>query len=263
LKDKQQNTMTEFFKTISASEVKTTYINLTDNNKKTYGKDFPASGTELCIIDEAGTEFSAKKHGSNQLWSNISKWFVSKNIQPGTFVKISYDATENRNGKPVIHIEIQNQVSNIPNITVEEENETFTSEISFEFEKQLESFLKDNLTAIERELTIYTDEDGNEGKQYVTDVGIIDLLCLDKNKDFVVIELKKKRTSDIVVGQVLRYMGWLNQNLNKEKKVRGLIITPELDDKLEYAASMVSSIQVKYYRINLEFVTKQDIEKKQ
>jgi len=256
--------MTEFFKTISAAEVKTTYINLTDNAKQTYGKFLPAAGTELCIIDELGQEYSASKHGNNQLWSGISKWFISKNIQPGTFVKISYEPTERKNNKPVLHIEIQNQQSNIPTVTTSEESEDeySTSEISFEFEKQLESFLKDNLTAIERELTIFTDTEGNLGKQYVTDVGIIDLLCLDRNKDFVVIELKKKRTSDIVVGQVLRYMGWVNENLNTGKKVRGLIITPELDEKLEYAASMVTDIQVKYYRVKLEFVTKQDLENK-
>lgn len=58
---------------------------------------------------------------------------------------------------------------------------------------------------------------------------------------------------------MLRYMGWVNQNLNNGKNVRGLVITPELDDKLEYAASMVPNIQVKYYRINLEFISKQDV----
>ena len=259
--------MTEFFKTISASEIKTFYINLTDNNKETYGRYFPNAGTELCIIDEENRESNATKHGNNQLWGNIRQWFISKNVQPGAFVKISYDPVEMKNNKPVVRIEIQNQQVSLPinpliPVNAEIENEYSSSEISFEFEKQLENFLKDNLTAIERELVIFTDREGNLGKQYVTDVGIIDLLCTDKNNDFVVIELKKKRTSDIVVGQVLRYMGWVNQNINKDKKVRGLIITPELDDKLEYAASMVPDIQVKYYRIKLEFVAKQDIEKK-
>ena len=257
--------MTEFFKTISPAEVKTTYLNLTDNNKVTYGQEFPPAKTELCIVDEFGGEFSATKHGSNQLWSNIRQWFTAKNIQAGTFIKITYDQTEpKRNNKPVVHIEIQNLQGNIPNIpaTAEEENEYTTSVISFEFEKQLENFLKDNLAAIEKDLTIFVDEDNNSGQQYLTDIGNIDLLCLDKNQNFVIIELKKKRTSDIVVGQVLRYMGWVSQNLNKGKTVRGLIITPALDDKLEYAASMVPNIQVKYYRIKLEFVTKDDIENK-
>ena len=87
-------------------------------------------------------------------------------------------------------------------------------------------------------------------------------MCTDENKDFVVIELKRVKSSDDAVGQVLRYMGWVDQNLNqnKDKKVRGLIITPEIDNKLEYAASMVPNIQVKYYRIKLEFVTKDDLE---
>lgn len=258
----------EFFKTISASEVKTTYINLTDNQKNTYGKNFPKAGTELCIIDENGNEFSGTKHGNNQLWSNIRQWFISKNIQPNTFIKISHDQTEFKNGKPVVRIEIQNQQT-IPIIQTtsilqseEIDSEYSSTEISFEFEKQLENFLKDNLFAIEKGLKVYVDNNRNNGKQYVTDVGIIDLLCTDKNNDFVVIELKKKRTSDIVVGQVLRYMGWINENLNTDKKVRGIIITPEIDTKLDYAASMVPDIQVKYYKIKLEFVTKDEMDPK-
>jgi hypothetical protein len=63
--------------------------------------------TKLCIIDEAGNEFSASKRGVNQIWGSISKWFKEKNIKPGTKVKISYDKAESRNGAPVIRIEVQ------------------------------------------------------------------------------------------------------------------------------------------------------------
>ena len=258
--------MLEFFKTISDSEVNTKYINLTDTENKTYGNEFPVKGTRLCIIDEAGQEFSASKHGNNQLWGNLRTWFESKNIQPGTFVKINYDSAEMVNNKPVVHIEIQNQQivqtpTNSPDNT-EIESDYSIAEISFEFEKQLENFLKDNLFSIESDLTIFIDNEGHDGRQYPTDVGKIDLLCIDKNNDFVIIELKKKQTSDIAVGQILRYMGWVDQNLNIDKKVRGIIITPEIDERLEYASSMIPILQVKYYRVRLEFITKADLENK-
>jgi hypothetical protein len=256
--------MIEFFKTISASEINTRYINLTDNRGNTWGRNFPENGTRLCIIDEKGQEFSTTKHGNNQLWGNLVTWFVQRNIQPETLVKIIYDPTEIRNERPVVHIEIQNpQLVNItPDNTDTEEIESDNSsiEISIEFEKQLENFLKDNLNSIENRLRIFKDNEGHDGQQYPTDVGRIDLLCIDENNDFVIIELKKKRTSDVAVGQILRYMGWVNQNLNKEKKVRGIIITPEIDVQLEFAASMVPNVQVKYYRIRLDFITKADLE---
>jgi hypothetical protein len=257
--------MIEFFRTISASEVNAKYINLTDNQKKYYGKDFPVAGTRLCIMDELGQEFSTTKHGANQLWGNIRKLFESKNIQSGTLLKITYDPAEFKNSTPIVHIEINQQIVQTPIYShddTENEPDYSIAEISFEFEKQLENFLIDNLFAIESNLTIFIDNEGNEGQQYPTDAGTIDLLCTDKNKDYVIIELKKRRTSDKVVGQILRYMGWVNQNINKDKKVRGIIITPELDDNLEYAASMVPNIQVKYYRIRLDFITKADLENK-
>lgn len=218
--------MIEFYKTISPSEVGSTYLNLTDNNKKTYGKDFPESHTKLSIIDKNGIEYNATKHGKNQIWGNIKSWFNTKNIQPGTLVKINYNNEEIKEGKNDVHIEIQNNQINVQHVSDIKEDDYSTIEISFEFEKQLESFLRDNLTSIESGLRIYTDSDGNLGKQYVTDVGIIDLLCIDNSENFVVIELKKKSTSDIVVGQILRYMGWVKQNLNNDKEVRGIIITP-------------------------------------
>ena len=254
--------MVEFYKIISESEVVSLYINLTDIQRKTYGKHFPKKGTKLCIIDEAGDKYSATKHGDNQLW-NMYNWFSRKNVQPGTFVKISYDSKDFIDNKPVVYIEIQGQPTpSCRTISSQSDNNDSEHTITFEFEKQLENFLKNNLKAIEKGLKIYIDENKNHGQQYVTDAGKIDLLCTDENKDFVVIELKRVKSSDDAVGQVLRYMGWVDQNLNqnKDKKVRGLIITPEIDNKLEYAASMVPNIQVKYYRIKLEFVTKDDLE---
>jgi RecB family endonuclease NucS len=55
-------------------------------------------------------------------------------------------------------------------------------------------------------------------------VGIIDLLALDKNRDFVVIELKAGRAGDSACGQILGYMSWVRKELAGEKKVRGMIV---------------------------------------
>ena len=70
----------------------------------------------------------------------------------------------------------------------------------------------------------------------------------------VVIELKKGRESDRVVGQTLRYMGWVAENLCPEgEDVKGLIICREVDERLEFALKMVQSmIQVKRYSVSFQ-----------
>ena len=65
-------------------------------------------------------------------------------------------------------------------------------------------------------------------------------------KTFVVMELKKGKSSDQVIGQTLRYMGWVKENLTinayKEYDVRGIIISKEIDKNLEYAIRMLPKI---------------------
>jgi len=80
-------------------------------------------------------------------------------------------------------------------------------------------------------------EEGLEliGNQYQTPVGRIDVLCRDKNQNFVVVELKKDMGSYNVVGQIQKYMAWINENLAEGKQVRGIIVVKKYDKDLEYA----------------------------
>lgn len=98
---------------------------------------------------------------------------------------------------------------------------------------------------------IYKDSEGNDGQQYDTDIGRIDILAFErKSKSFVVIELKKGRTSDEVVGQILRYMGWVKTKLcSNNEGVKGLIICRDPDSKLSYALQMTRDIDVRYYSV--------------
>jgi len=69
-------------------------------------------------------------------------------------------------------------------------------------------------------------------------VGRTDLICRDKDNNFVVLELKAVHASDYVVGQILRYMGYIRENWAMEQglKVKGIIITPSYDEQLRLAA---------------------------
>jgi restriction system protein len=126
----------------------------------------------------------------------------------------------------------------------------------FVLEKYLEDFIVSNFRSIFKgDLEIYEDEEGNEGQQYHTDeIGTIDILAKDPKKNsFVVIELKKGRTSDRVVGQTLRYMGWVKKNLCTDgETVKGLIVCRDHDPKLSYALEMMKEIDVRYYTVSFK-----------
>jgi len=75
-------------------------------------------------------------------------------------------------------------------------------------------------------------------------------------KEFVVIELKKGRSSDVVIGQILRYMGWVKEHLAVNDydhyDVRGIVISKEKDDRLEYALKMLPKVNVFLYSVSFE-----------
>lgn len=80
----------------------------------------------------------------------------------------------------------------------------------FALEKHLEEFLVQNWhqTELGIKYNIYEEEGELVGQQYPTDTGPIDILAISKDKtELLVVELKKGRASDAVIGQIQRYMG--------------------------------------------------------
>lgn len=116
---------------------------------------------------------------------------------------------------------------------------------SVTLEKDLKEYLAKNPHVIEKGLKLI-------GKEFPTqEVGNIDLLLSDKKGYDVVVELKKDRESDNVVGQICRYMGWVIKN--RKKKTRGIIVVSEPDPKLEYAiVPLRDVIKLKYYRVRFD-----------
>jgi hypothetical protein len=127
-------------------------------------------------------------------------------------------------------------------------------EQTFYLEKYLQEFLFTNWErlALGKEWTIYSgDGDKEAGFEFPTDIGRIDLLAKHVNEPrWLVIELKRNQTSDDTVGQVLRYMGWVQQKLAaSNERVEGLIIARSPDLKLHYALSKVADVKVRTYRV--------------
>ena len=132
----------------------------------------------------------------------------------------------------------------------------------FPLEKYLEDFLVSNWekTVIGKTLALY-DEDEESATQYPTDLGPIDILARDtNNQDWVVIELKKGRSSDAVVGQLLRYMGWVKKHkATGGEGVRGIIITSAPDDRIKYAMLVSQGISFYTYRVSFDLVEEKSV----
>lgn len=127
----------------------------------------------------------------------------------------------------------------------------------FVLEQYLEEFLVSNWARIDfgRRLTMWS-PDARSARQFdASPIGRIDFLCLDPDSDaLVVVELKRGKSSDAVVGQTLRYIGWVARELARPgQPVEGLIVVGEPDQRLLYAAAAVPTVAVMQYRIDFRF----------
>lgn len=142
-----------------------------------------------------------------------------------------------------------------PSVDDDLEDNDKGEEHGFGLERQLRDFISDNiesLTVNNKRLKLFVDQTGNDGVEYYTAVGFIDVLGIDEAGNFYVFELKRDMGSDKVVGQVARYMGWVKSTIGKNKNVFGVIVAKQISPKLRYAASVVPDVylyeyQVKFY----------------
>jgi restriction system protein len=129
------------------------------------------------------------------------------------------------------------------------------TDTSFALEKHLEEFLVSNWKSTElgQEYDIYDDGDGLVGQQLQTDTGPLDILAISKDKrKLLVVELKKGRAADAVVGQVLRYMGYVKEVLaESDQTVLGVIIAKDDDTRLHRALAMTPDVS--FYRYQVGF----------
>ena len=134
----------------------------------------------------------------------------------------------------------------------EEERDLERSEDTiFPVESHLRDFIAKNISTIRvnnKQLTLFEDENSRDGVEYPTEeVGFIDILAVDEDKNFVVFELKLSKGSDRALGQIQRYMGWVKANLAKDREVKGVIIDKDISKKLKYATSITTNISLFEY----------------
>lgn len=125
---------------------------------------------------------------------------------------------------------------------------------SFALEAHLRDYLAKNLPTFDDcgQLQLFVNGDGRDGIEFQTDVGPIDILAISPSGDFFVFELKLGRGPDAALGQILRYMGWVNKHLCDGKKVLGVVVASDITKKLKYAATQVPNVRLMEYELRVK-----------
>jgi restriction system protein len=156
--------------------------------------------------------------------------------------------------------EIENLIKGNRPSKIYSDDETIEDPSTFAMEKHLEDFLINNwsITLLGKTHDIFEEDGEKIGQQYQTDTGNIDILAISKDKkELLVVELKKGRASDSVVGQILRYMGYITTDLAEpDQIVRGCIIALEDDLRIKNALKITPSID--FYRYEVSFNLKKN-----
>ncbi len=124
----------------------------------------------------------------------------------------------------------------------------------FGLERHLHDFMRDNWNGIGhfKDWRLYEQDGDLVGYEYITPIGRIDLLARHKSATkWLVVELKRSQSSDDTVGQTLRYMGWVQENLAETgDEVAGLIVCHAGDEKLRYALKFARNVELMLYEVD-------------
>ena len=153
------------------------------------------------------------------------------------------------------HDELSRLIGNTAPPQIVATDETIEDPMAFAMESHLEHFIVENWeqTDFGQEFIIFEEDGEQTGKQYDTPAGRMDIVAVSKDrKKLLIIELKRGRTSDIVVGQLLRYMGFAKEQMAEPgQEIHGVVIALEDDQKLRWAMSAMPNVA--FYRYQISF----------
>ena len=188
-------------------------------------------------------------------WNNADP-FVYLGV--GTILKYEDGfPTKQRDGTPSSCIQVTLTCDDTDQILPGMDNDE-TPGTNFAMGKHLEEFIVANWDSLDIGENYNRHEEVVDGKRkkFRTDTGEINIFALSKDKThYLVIELKKGRASDKVVGQIQRYMGYIEDEIaNNSQEVKGLIIGLKEDLGLKRAISINPSIEFRRYEIRFDLI---------
>lgn len=138
-----------------------------------------------------------------------------------------------------------------PEPTEPDAREAESGSSEFAYEHDLRDYLASNLHVLEPALRLYN-EDGITGVEFPAGGRYIDILAVDKNGDYVVVELKVSRGYDRVVGQLLRYVNWIKRHhAEPGRNVRGIIVAKDIGEDLRLACAELPGVSLYEYSLSV------------
>lgn len=167
------------------------------------------------------------------------------------------DSLKNSSGSVMTVFQLTNYAAEIEKLLGQKVEDSEIENIAdFGLESHLEEFLIYNWdkTALGKNFRIYSENGEKVGQQYITEIGRIDILALSKDKKtWLIVELKKGHSSDAVVGQIARYIGYAKENIaEKGQTVKGLIISGSDDQNIRYAISTMRDVDFMIYEVSFK-----------
>ena len=154
--------------------------------------------------------------------------------------------------------EIETLISGNKPASITTTDSTIEDPSLFALERHLEDFLVANWknTELGKQYDIYEEDGQLVGQQYPSDTGPIDILAISKDKkELLVVELKRGRVSDVVVGQIQRYMGYVQEELAESNQiVKGVIIGSDNDLRIKRALVVTRNIEFFKYQISFKLI---------
>jgi RecB family endonuclease NucS len=93
---------------------------------------------------------------------------------------------------------------------------------------------------------------GNDGVEYPTDFGPVDLLAIDKKGSFVVVEVKTDHFPDASSGQILKYRNWVRRHVASGKPVRSYLIGANIPEHVRYSLADCQDVFLKEFDLNIK-----------
>ena len=143
------------------------------------------------------------------------------------------------------------------NIEIREVSDDEEEGQQFLAESDLRNVLAANLECIEPGLRLFK-EGERDGVEYPIQSGRIDILAVDNDNRFVVIELKLSRGREKAVGTLLYYIGWVDRNLGRGP-CRGMIVAKEMSDEITLAVQRLPDVSLLRYRLSMSVETMEPI----
>ena len=115
-------------------------------------------------------------------------------------------------------------------------------------ERDMQAALRLNIGSLDPSLKIMDD-----GAELSVNSGFIDITCEDSTS-IVVVELKAGKADSRAIGQILGYMGDLQEE-EGGKSVRGILVAHDFDKRAKAAARVVPTLTLKKYSIEFKFMS--------